>query len=95
MALNTTGNWEAGDDLRVIECLGVPFGSYTLTCIQNCANQLEIMSDQAVLNVKEALTEYEAAKTAQTAQDLSNSEGKELVKAAVLEWALKGNGTCL
>lgn len=92
MALNTTGNWEAGDDLRVIECLGVPFGSYTLTCIQNCANQLEIMSDQAVLNVKEALTEYEAAKTAQTTQDLSNSEGKTLVKADVLEWERNGTG---
>ena len=92
MALNTTGNWEAGDDLRVIECLGVPFGLYTLTCIQNCANQLEIMSDQAVLNVKEALTEYEAAKTVQTTQDLSNSEGKTLVKADVLEWERNGTG---
>ena len=86
MALDVSGNWQAGDDLRVIEALGAPFGSYTLECVQNCCNQLEDLSAQAVLNVRTALDEYEAAKAAQTTQDLANSEGKTLVKADVLEW---------
>ena len=86
MALDTSGNWQASDDLRIIEALGAPFGSYTLECVQNCCNQLEDLSAQAVLNVRAALDEYEAAKTAESAQNLSDTEGKTLVKADVLEW---------
>ena len=86
MALDTSGNWVAGDELRIIEALGVPFGSYTLDCVANCANQLEDMSPQAVLNVRAALDEYEAAKSAESTQNLSDTEGKTLVKADVLEW---------
>ena len=86
MALDTSGNWVAGDELRIIEALGVPFGSFTLTCIQNCCGQLEDMSPQAVLNVRAALDEYEAAKTAESTQNLSDTEGKTLVKADVLMW---------
>lgn len=92
MALDTSGNWVAGDDLRIIEALGLPFGSYTLECTQNCANQLEDMSPQAVLNVREALDEYEAAKTAESSQNLSDTEGKTLIKADVLEWQVDGAG---
>lgn len=88
MTLDTSGNWVSGDDLRIIECLGVPFGSYTLKCIQDCANQLEDMSGDAVTNVRAALDEYETAKSAKTTQDLSEKEGKALVKADVLEWEL-------
>lgn len=91
MALDTTGNWVAGDDLRIIEALGVPFGSYTLTCVQNCANQLEDMSPQAVLNVRAALDEYEAAKSAESTQNLSDTEGKTLVQADVLKWEKDGS----
>lgn len=91
MALDTTGNWVAGDDLRIIEALGIPFGSYTLTCVQNCCNQLEDMSPQAVLNVRAALDEYEAAKSAESTQNLSDTEGKTLVKADVLEWEKDGS----
>ena len=86
MALDTTGNWVAGDDLRVIEALAAPFGQYTLTCVQNCCNQLEDLSAQAVLNVRSALDEYEAAKAAESAANLADTEGKTLVKADVLEW---------
>jgi len=90
MTLDTSGNWVSGDDLRIIECLGVPFGSYTLKCIGDCANQLEDMSVVAVDNVRAALEEYETAKNAKTVQDLSEKEGKTLVKADVLEWEVKG-----
>ena len=86
MALITTGNWVAGDELRIIEALGVPFGSFTLDCVADCANQLEVMSPQAVLNVRAALDEYEAAKSAESTANLSDTEGKTLVKADVLEW---------
>ena len=93
MALDTSGSWVAGDELRVIEALGVPFGSYALECVANCCNQLEDMSPQAVLNVRTALDEYEAAKTAESTQNLSDTEGKTLIQADVLKWATDPAGT--
>ena len=92
MALDTSGGWVAGDELRVIEALGVPFGSYTLTCVSDCCNQLEDISAQAVLNVRAALDEYEAAKAAESTQNLSDSEGKTLIKADVLSWQVDPAG---
>jgi hypothetical protein len=86
MALDVSGNWVAGDDLRVIEALGVPFGEYTLTCIQDCCNQLEGISAGAVVNVRSLLVEYEAGESAYKTQNLSDVEGKTLIKADVLEW---------
>lgn len=86
MALDTSGNWVAGDELRVIEALKLPFGDYTLTCTENCCNQLEDLSPQAVLNVRTLLDEYETAQAAQIIQDNSLTEPKTLVKADVLEW---------
>jgi hypothetical protein len=44
MALDTSGVYSEGDDYRVIKVLNLPFGSYTLDCVQNCLNQLEDMS---------------------------------------------------
>ena len=92
MALDTSGSWEVGDDLRLIECLMLPFGSYTLTCVQNCANQLQDMSDAAVLRVRTLLDEYETASQAETDQNLGDTEGKVLVKADILEWQVNGSG---
>ena len=93
MALDTTGVWSAGDDLRVIECLLLPFGTYTLDCTQNCMNQLEDMSSAAATNVLGLLTEYETAKAAESASNIADTEGKTLVKADVLEWEVSGQGT--
>jgi len=92
MALDTSGSWVAGDDLRVIECLMLPFGTYVLDCTQNCMNQLQVMSDPAVLRVRALLDEYEAADQAESNQNLGDTEGKVLVKADVLEWEVVGNG---
>jgi len=92
MALDTTGNWVAGDDLRVIEALLLPFGTFTLDCTQNCMNQLEDMSPEAVLRVRALLDEYEAADSAESTQNLGDTEGKVLVKADVLEWEVTGGG---
>ena len=92
MALDTSGNWLTGDDLRVIEVLQLPFGSFTLECVQNCMGQLEDMSPEAVLRVQALLDEYDAADQAQTEQNLGDTEGKVLVKADVLEWEVKNGG---
>ena len=90
--LDVTGNWDAGDDLRIIEALLVPFGQYTLSCVGNCCNSLEDMSPEAVLRVKALLDEYDAASVVESEQNLSDKEGKVLVKADVLEWEVTGQG---
>lgn len=92
MALDLTGNWVAGDDLRVIEALQLSFGSYTLTCTQNCMNQLEDMSPEAVLKVRALLNEYDVALAAEKASNLADTEGKTLVQADVLKWERNGTG---
>ena len=92
MALDTSGNWVAGDDLRIIEALMLPFGTYVLDCTQNCMNQLEDMSPEAVLRVRALLDEYEAADQAESGQNLGDTEGKVLVKADVLEWEVVNGG---
>ena len=90
--LDTSGNWESGDDLRIIEALLLPFGTFTLDCVGNCANQLEDMSPEAVLRVKALLDEYEAADAAESGQNLGDTEGKVLTKADVLEWTVVNGG---
>lgn len=92
MALDLTGNWVAGDDLRIVEALMLPFGSYTLQCTQDCCNQLENMSPEAVLRVRTLLDEYEAAKNIESTANLADTEGKTLVRADVLAWQRNGAG---
>ena len=92
MALDVTGAWTAGDDIRVIEAMGLPFGQYVLTCVQNCMNQLEDMSSEAVTKVLALLTDYETAKSTQKTTNLADTEGKTLVKADVLEWEVNNSG---
>ena len=90
--LKTDGNWVAGDDLRLIEALMLPFGDYVQTCVGNCGNQLEDMSPEAVLRVRALLDEYEAADQAESEQNLGNTEGKVLVEADVLVWQVVNGG---
>lgn len=90
--LDTTGLWSAGDDYKVIKALGLSFGTYTQDCTITCMNELQGMSTTAQQDVLDLLVEYDAADTAQSAQNLSNSEGKTLVKADVLEWQVTGGG---
>lgn len=92
MALDTSGNWVAGDDLRVLEALGLGFSEYMLKGLQTCMNQLEGISPEAVLAVRDELTRYETAKAAKTAADLANTESKTLIKADVLEWEPSKSG---
>ena len=92
MALDISGNWESGDDLRLIEALMLPFSEYVLSCTQNCMMQLEAMSPEAVLRVRALLDEYEAADQAETDQNLGDTEGKVLVQADVLHWQVVNGG---
>ena len=93
MALDTSGVYSTGDDIRVIEALRLPFGSFVLDCVQDSMNQLETMSSAAATNLVAELTAFETAETAETTQNLSDSEGKTLVKADVLEWSKDSEGT--
>lgn len=86
MGLNTSGNWSVGDDLRVLDALGMDFSEYGLNGLQTCMNQLESISGGAVLKVLDAVSRYETAKAAKTAADLANTDSKVLVKADVLAW---------
>jgi hypothetical protein len=90
--LDTTGLWSAGDDYKVIKAMGLPFGSYTQECTITCMNDLQAMSVQAQQDVLDLLVDYDAADAAQSQQNLSNTEGKTLVKADVLEWEVTGGG---
>lgn len=92
MALDTSGNWSAGDDLRVLDALGMDFSEYGLVGLQTCMNQLEDISSGAVTKVLAAVSRYEAAKAIKTATDLANTEDKVLVKADVLSWEVSKGG---
>lgn len=92
MALDTSGVYSAGDDIRVIEVLRLPFGSFVLDCVQDSMNQLETMSSAAATNLVAELTAFEAAEAAETTQNLSDSEGKTLVEADVLKWEKDADG---
>ena len=93
MALDTSGVYTAGDDYKVIKILSLPFGTYTLDCVSNCMNQLEDMSPPAAQDLVDMIAAWEAADSAQTEQDLTQTDGKKvLVKADVLEWEVTGNG---
>lgn len=91
MALDVSGNWETGDDYRVLEALELPFSEYTLNGLHTCMEQLEDISADAVLRVQDALDRYETARDAKIASDVANTENKLLVQADVLKWAA-GNG---
>jgi len=93
MALDTSGVYTAGDDYKVIKILSVPFGDYTLDCVSNCLNQLEDMSVPAAQDLVDMIAEWEVADSAETVQDLEQTDGKKvLTKADVLEWEVTGNG---
>jgi hypothetical protein len=52
MALDTSGAWEPGDDLRLIEALGSGFSEYILKGIGVCMNDVERISAGAVPRIR-------------------------------------------
>ena len=93
MALDTSGVYTAGDDYKVIKILSIPFGEYSLDCVGNCMSQLEEMSPVAAQDLVDMIAAWETADSAQTTEDLSQTDGKKvLVEADVLSWEVVGNG---
>jgi hypothetical protein len=92
MALDISGNWNTGDDLRLLEALLMPFSGYSLDCLQGCMGDLEVISADAVLRVLDILTDYEAAKAADAARLVADTEGKTLIQADVLKWQPNATG---
>lgn len=90
--LDTSGLWSSGDEYRVVRALSVPFGEYTQDCVITCMNSLQLISIKAQEDVLALLVDWEAADTAQSTQNLSNTEGKTLVEADVLKWQVSNNG---
>jgi len=90
--LDTSGLWSTGDEYRVVRALSVPFSEYTQDCVITCMNSLQLISINAQEDVLALLVDWEAADTAQSAQNLSNTEGKTLVEADVLKWQASNNG---
>lgn len=90
MALDISGNWEAGDDFRVLEALDMDNSVFLFEQLQLCMNQLSDDNPEAVLKVRDQLTRYEAAEAAKSAADLAAVESKTLIKADVVEWQVGG-----
>jgi hypothetical protein len=84
--LDTSGLWSEGDDYRLVKALAVPFGSYTLSCVAGCMNDLQAMSVTAQQDVLDLLAAYEAAEMVKSEVNLADTEGKTLIKADVLMW---------
>jgi len=91
--LDTSGVYSDGDDFRVIKVLDLPFGSYTLSCVAGCLNDLEDMSATAATDLVALLDAYDVADAAGSAESLNQVGGqKVLIKADVLEYEVINGG---
>lgn len=91
--LDTSGVFSEGDAYRVIMVLDVPFGTYTLSCVSGCLNELETMSPIAAADLVALLDAYDVANATETEANLEQAGGgKVLVKADVLEWEVVNGG---
>lgn len=91
--LDTSGVYAEGDDFRVIKVLDVPFGTYTLSCVAGCLNDLETMSPAAATDLVALLDAYDVADASESAANLEQSGGqKVLTTADVLSWTVINGG---
>ncbi len=91
--LDTSGVYSDGDDFRVIKALDLPFGTYTLSCVAGCLNDLEDMSVTAATDLVALLDAYDVADAAGSAENLGQVGGqKVLIKADVLEYEVINGG---
>lgn len=91
MALNTTLGWVVGDDSRVLLAAGLGIGVYQIRQIQADMNYLGDQIDGFVTNVQDLLDAYDEIQVKLSTLN-QDSDGKVLVKADVLEWAVKAPG---
>jgi len=91
VALNTTIGWSVGDDTRVLIAMGIGVGVYQTKQIQADMNYLGSKIDSFVNAVLDLLDAYDNIQV--KLSELNNeSDGKVLIKADVLEWAVKNPG---
>lgn len=91
MALNTTLGWVAGDDSRVLLAAGLGLGVYQIRQIQLDMNYLGAEIDGFVTSVQDLLDAYDEIQSKLSTLN-QDSDGKVLIKADVLEWAVKAPG---
>lgn len=90
--LNTTCGWVSTDPSNVLMALGIGVSRYGVEQITICMNDLCDFAPQSVGSVQDLLDQYETAQTALATLN-TNSNGKMLIKADVLEWASSAPGT--
>lgn len=91
MTLDTSLGWSVGDDVRVLIASGIGVGVYQVNQIQSDMNYLGQKIDGFVTSVLDLLDAYDTIQ--QKLSTLNNdSDGKVLIRADVLEWAVKDPG---
>ena len=83
--LNTAAGWVNGDEMRVLVASGLLVSGYHKTQIITCMNELAVLSPTLVPIVQDLLDQFEDAQTNMISLN-TNSNGKTLIKADVLEW---------
>ena len=83
--LNTSYGWTQGDEVRLLVASGLTVGTYQIEQITVSMNQLGAIAPSAVGSVLDLLAQFEAAQTQLTTLN-TDSSGRILVKADVLEW---------
>lgn len=91
MALNTQLGWTEGDEVRVLIAAGLTVGVYQVTQLQADMNYLGLRIPGLVLSVLDLLDAYDTIQDQLTTLN-NEAGGKVLVKADVLEWAVKSPG---
>lgn len=84
--LDTGLGWVAGDVERILVAVGIGVSEYTINEMTVCCNELGGMSSTLVSTVRGLLSDYDAAVEVERSVAVSDSAGKTLTKADVLEW---------
>jgi hypothetical protein len=83
--------WSTGDDSRILIASGIGIGVYQIRQIQSDMNYLGAKIDGFVNAVLDLLDAYDTIQ-AKLSELNNESDGKVLIKADVLEWAVKNPG---
>ena len=83
--LNTTYGWSQGDQVRLLIASGLSVGTYQIAQVTQSMNDLGAMAPDAVSSVLDLIDQFELAQTNLSTLN-SESSGRILTKADVLEW---------
>jgi hypothetical protein len=85
--------WTEGDDLRALITLGLPLGQYTAQLIRSDMNLMARDYTTLVPRVIDLLDQWDELQELVYSNNSGSSDGRTLVKADVLEWAVDGSGS--